>query len=70
MLCVSFVSDAERRVSYRRIQLGKKINLVLVNIEGNDIMTGNRTLTLGLGKTMGKASFRYPKENAINLSWS
>ena len=32
------------------VELGKKINLVLVNIEGNDIMTGNRTLTLGLGK--------------------
>merc|ERR1712110_189852 len=30
------------------VELGKKINLVLVGIEGNDIKEGNRTLTLGL----------------------
>ena len=30
------------------VELGKKINLVLVGIEGNDIREGNRTLTLGL----------------------
>ena len=32
------------------VELGRKVNFVLFNIEGNDIMTGNRTLTLGLGK--------------------
>jgi hypothetical protein len=31
------------------VELGKKLNFILVNIEGNDIMTGNKTLTLGLG---------------------
>ena len=30
------------------VELGKKINLILVGIEGNDIKEGNRTLTLGL----------------------
>ena len=32
------------------VELGRKVNFVLVNIDGNDIMTGNRTLTLGLGE--------------------
>jgi len=32
------------------VELAKKLNFVIVNIEGNDIMTGNKTLTLGLGK--------------------
>ena len=30
------------------VELGKKLNLVLVGIEGNDIMTGNKMLTLAL----------------------
>ena len=30
------------------VELGKKVGFRLVNIEGNDIMTGNKTLTLGL----------------------
>ena len=30
------------------VELGKKLNFILVGIEGNDIMTGNKTLTLGL----------------------
>ena len=30
------------------IELGKKLGFVLVGIDGNDIMTGVRTLTLGL----------------------
>lgn len=32
------------------VELGKKLSFILVGIEGNDIMTGNKTLTLGLGK--------------------
>ena len=31
------------------VELGKKMNFVLVGIEGNDIMTGNKMLTLALG---------------------
>ena len=34
------------------VELGKKLNFVLVNIDGSDIMTGNRTLTLGLGNNI------------------
>ncbi|TRY80405.1 hypothetical protein TCAL_07747 [Tigriopus californicus] len=30
------------------VELGKKLSFILVGIEGNDIMTGNKTLTLGL----------------------
>ena len=30
------------------VELGKKLSFILVGIDGNDIMTGNRTLTLGL----------------------
>lgn len=30
------------------VDLGRKLNFVLVGIDGNDIMTGNKTLTLGL----------------------
>ena len=30
------------------MELGKKLSFVLVGIDGNDIMTGNKTLTLGL----------------------
>ena len=30
------------------VELGKKLNLVLVGIEGNDILTGNKMLTLAL----------------------
>ena len=30
------------------VELGKKVGFRLVNIDGNDIMTGNKTLTLGL----------------------
>ena len=30
------------------VELGKKMNFVLVGIEGNDIMTGNKMLTLAL----------------------
>ena len=33
------------------VELGKKLSFILVGIEGNDIMTGNKTLTLGLGKS-------------------
>ncbi len=32
------------------VELGKKLSFVLVGIDGNDIMQGNRTLTLGLGE--------------------
>lgn len=32
------------------VELGKKLSFILVGIEGNDIMTGNKTLTLGLGE--------------------
>ena len=32
------------------IELGKKLSFILVGIEGNDILQGNKTLTLGLGK--------------------
>ena len=32
------------------VELGKKLSFILVGIDGNDIMTGNKTLTLGLGK--------------------
>ena len=32
------------------VELGKKMNFVLVGIEGNDIMQGNKMLTLALGK--------------------
>ena len=32
------------------VELGRKLNFVLVGIEGNDIMTGNKMLTLALGK--------------------
>ncbi len=31
------------------VELGKKLSFVLVGIDGNDIMQGNKTLTLGLG---------------------
>ena len=31
------------------VELGKKMNFVLVGIDGNDIKEGNKTLTLGLG---------------------
>ena len=31
------------------VELGKKMNFVLVGIEGNDIMQGNKMLTLALG---------------------
>ena len=30
------------------VELGKKVGFSLVNIAGNDIMNGNKTLTLGL----------------------
>ena len=33
------------------VELGKKLSFILVGIEGNDIVTGNKTLTLGLGKS-------------------
>ena len=33
------------------VELGKKMNFVLVGIEGNDIMTGNKMLTLALSTT-------------------
>jgi plastin-1 len=32
------------------VELGRKLSFVLVGIDGNDIMTGNKTLTLGLGE--------------------
>ena len=32
------------------IELGKKLSFILVGIEGNDILQGNKTLTLGLGE--------------------
>ena len=32
------------------VELGKKMNFVLVGIEGNDIVQGNKMLTLALGK--------------------
>ena len=32
------------------VELGKKMNFVLVGIEGNDIMQGNKMLTLALGE--------------------
>ena len=30
------------------VELGKKINLILVGIQGDDILKGNKTLTLGM----------------------
>ena len=36
------------------VELGKKLNLVLVGIEGNDIMTGNKMLTLALSTLKNK----------------
>ena len=32
------------------VELGKKMNFVLVGIDGNDIREGNKMLTLALGK--------------------
>ena len=32
------------------VELGKKMNFVLVGIEGNDIVQGNKMLTLALGE--------------------
>ncbi len=34
------------------VELGKKLSFILVGIDGNDIMTGNKTLTLGLGNLL------------------
>ena len=39
------------------VELGKKLNLVLVGIEGNDIMTGNKMLTLALSTLKNNIDF-------------
>ena len=36
------------------VELGRKLNFSLVGIAGSDIMEGNKTLTLALGKARGK----------------
>ena len=45
--------DAKRKLQVLQncnyaVELGKKLNFVLVGIDGNDIMTGNQMLTLAL----------------------
>ena len=36
------------------VELGRKLNFSLVGIAGSDIMEGNKTLTLALGKAKGR----------------
>ena len=43
------------------VELGKKMNFVLVGIEGNDIMQGNKMLTLALGKLKYEMKVMNPK---------
>ena len=48
------------------VELGKKMNFVLVGIEGNDIMQGNKMLTLALGEccnneSSGSHNYNYNK---------
>ena len=47
--------DAKRHVQVLgncnyAVELGKKMNFVLVGIDGNDLREGNKMLTLALGK--------------------
>ena len=41
------------------VELGKKLNLVLVGIEGNDILTGNKMLTLALSTFENSPDFYF-----------
>ena len=44
------------------VELGKKMNFILVGIEGNDLMTGNKMLTLALSMN----TFKHKYHNRIH----